>query len=136
MLRGSKQSAEAKEKIRASAMGHVVSVETREKIRAAHLSGAYRTRRNELRLARIPIGTERIVHGRVEIKVSVSVWRCRAHLVWEETYGPIPIGHMIHHENEDKQDDRLENLRCMTNSEHARYHWYNSERVMREDGVA
>lgn len=43
-------------------------------------------------------------------------------LVWEAAYGPIPEGCCVHHLNEDKLDNRLENLVCMSRSEHMRLH--------------
>lgn len=49
-------------------------------------------------------------------------WRRRAHLVWEAANGPMPPGTLIHHDNEDELDDRLENLVLVTVSEHMRIH--------------
>ena len=43
-------------------------------------------------------------------------------LLWEQAHGPIPDGHVIHHINGDRSDNRIENLRCMTASEHASFH--------------
>lgn len=43
-------------------------------------------------------------------------------LIWEEAYGPIPVGHVIHHRNGNRLDNRLENLQCLTQSEHWRIH--------------
>src|SRR3990167_2408703 len=42
--------------------------------------------------------------------------------VWEDAYGPIPEGQVIHHKNHDTLDNRLENLELVGRSEHARYH--------------
>jgi hypothetical protein len=42
--------------------------------------------------------------------------------IWEEAHGPIPAGHVIHHLNEDGYDNRLENLACVSRSEHAAIH--------------
>jgi len=41
---------------------------------------------------------------------------------WEKINGPIPVGYVIHHINEDYRDDRLENLCLMTRAEHTRHH--------------
>ena len=43
-------------------------------------------------------------------------------LVWEEANGPIPSGYLVHHRNEDRSDNRLENLQLMTRAEHNQHH--------------
>ncbi len=49
---------------------------------------------------------------------SVTVHR----LLWEETYGDIPEGMIIHHKNEDKKDNRIENLQMVSKSQHTLIH--------------
>lgn len=43
-------------------------------------------------------------------------------LVWEEHKGPIPAGFRVHHDNEDKQDNRIGNLRLVDALTHKRIH--------------
>jgi hypothetical protein len=42
--------------------------------------------------------------------------------VWEDANGPIPPGHVIHHINEVRTDNRLENLQLMRIGDHISHH--------------
>jgi len=42
--------------------------------------------------------------------------------IWEEHFGKIPVGYVIHHKNGDKKDNRIENLQCLTIKEHGFIH--------------
>lgn len=42
--------------------------------------------------------------------------------MWETFVGTIPKGYEIHHINGNKQDNRLENLQCLTREEHRELH--------------
>ena len=53
--------------------------------------------------------------------------------VWEQHYGPIPTGYVVHHINEDHLDNRIENLKLLTRSEHTRYHSINRSAMIEID---
>lgn len=42
--------------------------------------------------------------------------------IWEQANGPIPRGYIVHHINGNIQDNRLENLLCISRKEHYRIH--------------
>ena len=44
-------------------------------------------------------------------------------LIWEDWYGkPVPKGCVIHHINQNKTDNRIQNLQCVSRSNHQRFH--------------
>lgn len=42
--------------------------------------------------------------------------------IWEKHYGTIPKGMLVHHVNENKQDNRIENLELLTRAAHCKLH--------------
>jgi hypothetical protein len=43
-------------------------------------------------------------------------------VIWEEHYSPIPEGYDIHHKDEDKLNNDLDNLKCMIHGNHTKLH--------------
>ena len=75
---------------------------------------------------RIRVGGRRLMEHRV---------------VWEEANGPIPDGHLVHHKNDNKLDNRLGNLELLPWGEHTTKHngsreyltgWQHSEETKRK----
>ncbi len=61
----------------------------------------------------IMVRTERPGHHPYELEHRV---------LWEAANGPLPKGHIIHHLNGDKSDNRLENLAAMSRADHHTKH--------------
>lgn len=60
---------------------------------------------------------------RAYIKVAEpSVWVLRARHVWESAHGPIPPGMGIHHKDENKLNDKLNNLELVNKAMHLSLH--------------
>jgi hypothetical protein len=51
-----------------------------------------------------------------------NAYRAEHLLIWEGAHGPIPKGHHVHHINGIRDDNRLENLICLTRSQHKSLH--------------
>lgn len=43
-------------------------------------------------------------------------------VVYEDYYGKIPRGYVVHHKDEDKSNNHPDNLECMSRSEHSKMH--------------
>lgn len=77
---------------------------------------------------RSPLGTISIRKdkmGRLRAYVKVSdpnKWKLRAVKVWEDINGPVPPGHLIHHDDRDTLNDDSSNLICLTRAQHLDEH--------------
>lgn len=61
--------------------------------------------------------------------ISCDYPRIRAHRwVWINNHGNIPKGYHIHHRNENKSDNRIENLELIEKSRHYRHHYTEEKR--------
>lgn len=43
--------------------------------------------------------------------------------IWEDSNGKIPKGFQIHHKDGDRTNNNLENLECISHSQHVKLHW-------------
>src|SRR5262245_34587130 len=79
---------------------------------------------------RVPVGTvpirtrhKRSGERRAWIKVAEpNRWRLRAQVVWEQHFGPIPIGMGIHHKDRNRLNDDISNLELVSKGEHINEH--------------
>jgi len=73
-----------------------------------------------------PVRAEKeMPNGRLQIQVYRDGKRlvCASHrLIWYLFNGEIPEKHHIHHKNEDRQDNRISNLECLSAGDHVRRH--------------
>lgn len=59
----------------------------------------------------VPIGSERVEDGFVDIKVKQpNVWAKKHRIIWEAEYGPIPDTHVILFKDNDKMNVTMKNL--------------------------
>lgn len=45
-------------------------------------------------------------------------WQYEHRYIWEQCYGPIPKGFVVHHKNHDRTDNRIENLELLPKKKH------------------
>ena len=67
------------------------------------------------------------------IMISINNKQIQEHrYVWEQVNGIIPKGYIIHHIDENKLNNSIDNLQCMTNGEHSYLHSIRSLRPSEE----
>lgn len=79
---------------------------------------------------KLPVGTVRFRtrHGRggeqrAWVKISEpNIWKLRAQVAWEAANGPIPDGMGVHHRDENKLNDAIENLELVSKAKHLEIH--------------
>lgn len=59
--------------------------------------------------------------GYIRIRVG-GKYRAEHQVVWESHNGTIPNGHVIHHKDENKKNNDISNLECITKREHDLHH--------------
>jgi len=100
-----------------------------KKGQVAHNKGKYcrHSQASEFKKGNVPANhrptgsTRTSVDGYIEIKVAEPrKWRQLHRVVWEESYGPVPKGHVVIFGDGNKQNVTLENLLLVTRSELAR----------------
>ena len=63
----------------------------------------------------------------------IGVSRLRLHVyVWIKHNGDIPKGHQIHHKDENKDNNEIDNLDCMTKKAHLEWHGRNASDELKE----
>ena len=67
-------------------------------------------------------GGRRLRKGYIVLTIGPNTRVLEHRFVWEQAHGPIPVGYVIHHRNDVKTDNRLENLALLTNSQHRSLH--------------
>lgn len=53
-----------------------------------------------------------------------------SHIIWERHHGKVPKGMIVHHINGDVTNNRIENLKLVTRSEHTKLHPKGSKNSM------
>jgi hypothetical protein len=90
--------------------------------RGRHSSPATEFQPGQMPSTWVPVGTERVRKGYVEVKVANSnVWRPRGHLAWERAHGrPMPAGWVLRRLDGDTLNDDPANLEAVSRAENLR----------------
>lgn len=113
-----------KQKMSRSRTGKIVSKETRARMSRAQIGKIMsRESRMKMSLARsMPLGSTFYNNGYVIIKTQEG-WKQEHRVIMEGKLGRrLDGGEVVHHRNGNKTDNRVKNLRLMTDIEHTRLH--------------
>lgn len=98
-------------------------------MKGMHFSPATEFKKGLVPANLVPVGTVRVrsfsrtKDQRAFVKVAEpNTWKMRAHVVWEAAHGPVPKGMLIHHDDRDKLNDDITNLRLETRASHMLEH--------------
>ncbi len=98
-------------------------------MKGIHLSPETEFKKGQKNLNKLPVGAATIrtrnrdLKPRAFIKIAEpNVWRLRCHVVWEEHYGEIPKGIVIHHIDRDTLNDEITNLAAVSRAWHLKDH--------------
>ena len=92
-----------------------------------HLSPASEFKKGQIGTNHLPIGSivERLERNKLRNFIKIAEpnkWTYLYAYIWEKENGKIPKGYVLHHINFVSNDDRLENLICITRAEHINIH--------------
>lgn len=73
--------------------------------------------------------------GYIQITTKPYAGKLLHRLVWEEHYGPIPEGYVVHHIDKDKSNCAIENLVLLSKNEHHSLHHWGSGRIDAAGGM-
>lgn len=97
-------------------------------IKGIHLSPKTEFKKGQVAHNKLKIGSityRKNKYGKLRKWIKVgepNIWRQYADYIWEKENGKLPNGMIIHHKNKNKLDDRIENLECLTKSQHINKH--------------
>ena len=96
-------------------------------LKGIHLSQKSEFKKGQVGNSHVPVGT---ITSKIErnkrrnmIKIAEpNKWTYLYSYIWEQANGKIPKGYVLHHINFISDDDRLENLICISRAEHVNIH--------------
>lgn len=99
-------------------------------LKGIHLSPSSEFKKGSIPINKCPIGTRKIRHhmrGKIRDSVWIKiaepkVWVLLCRYIWEQHYGPIPKGLLIHHIDEDNLNNALINLALVSKAYHLQIH--------------